>query len=198
MDCSTRPARCRPHRARRRRRVRRGAHPGCRSARVVYSSTWELVQQRNLDTGPIDELSEVTRIVEASGFEAANIRIDLGLGRGLRYYTGMLFEVYAGLDAGLQIAGGGRYDDLARQLGARNQVPSGGFSIGLDRLLFSGNRRIARTLNTGYSFFPEKTPRRPSSSRPSCERKAGGQSSTHVAGARIPRAAGPPGTGTRQ
>ncbi|MEZ4522805.1 MAG: ATP phosphoribosyltransferase regulatory subunit [Thermomicrobiales bacterium] len=99
----------------------------------------ELVQQRNLDTGPIDELSEVTRIVEASGFEAANIRIDLGLGRGLRYYTGMLFEVYAGPDAGLQIAGGGRYDDLARQLGARNQVPSGGFSIGLDRLLFSGN-----------------------------------------------------------
>lgn len=98
-----------------------------------------LVEERNLDTGPIDELSEITRIVEASGFDAQDIRIDLGLGRGLRYYTGILFEMYAGSDGGLQIAGGGRYDDLARQLGARNQAPSGGFSLGLDRLLAAGS-----------------------------------------------------------
>ena len=99
----------------------------------------ELVEGRRLDTAPIDDLSEICRILETSGFDPDGIRIDLGLGRGLRYYTGMLFEIYAGNLDGLQIAGGGRYDDLARQLGARNQVPSAGFSIGLDRLLMAGH-----------------------------------------------------------
>lgn len=97
----------------------------------------ELVQSKRLDTAPIDELEEITRILEASGVNTSDIHIDLGLGRGLRYYTGMLFEIYAGSVNGLQIAGGGRYDDLARQLGARNQVHSAGFSIGLDRLMMA-------------------------------------------------------------
>ncbi len=96
-----------------------------------------LVTSRNLDVAPIDELAEITRILASSGIDTDDIHIDLGLGRGLRYYTGMLFEIYAGNINGLQIAGGGRYDDLARQLGARNQIQSAGFSIGLDRLLMA-------------------------------------------------------------
>ena len=118
------------------------------SPRTAIPRLRALVEQRRLDTGPIDELSEICRILEASGFDPDGIKIDLGLGRGLRYYTGMLFEIYAGSPDGLQIAGGGRYDDLARQLGARNQVPSAGFSIGLERLLMAG--RVAGTDHDDY------------------------------------------------
>ena len=98
----------------------------------------ELVQSKELDMTPVDELAQITDILAASGMNSDNIQIDLGLGRGLRYYTGMLFEIYGGDADGLQIAGGGRYDDLARQLGARSQVQSAGFSIGLERLLLAG------------------------------------------------------------
>ena len=60
--------------------------------------------------------------------------LNLGLGRGLHYYTGVLFEVYTA-DGSSQLCGGGRYDDLAQLLGARQPLPACGFSCGLERLV---------------------------------------------------------------
>ena len=55
--------------------------------------------------------------------------------RGVSYYTGLVFEIYVDTDEGpLQLCGGGRYDDLARGLGAREPVPACGFSYGLERV----------------------------------------------------------------
>ncbi len=110
---------------------------------TAFPKLKELVDANGLSREPIDELEEIVRIVVGTGFDMNAIHIDLGLGRGLRYYTGILFEIYAGEADGLQIAGGGRYDDLARQLGARRMVPSAGFSIGLERLdaASKGSRR---------------------------------------------------------
>src|SRR5207247_499949 len=63
------------------------------------------------------------------------LEVDLSLGRGLRYYTGLVFEVYyAGAAGPLQLCGGGRYDDLVRSLGGRAGVPACGFAFGLERL----------------------------------------------------------------
>jgi histidyl-tRNA synthetase len=59
--------------------------------------------------------------------------------RGLSYYTRTVFEIYS--DAGvegegpMQIASGGRYDYLARQLGSKRDVPAVGFSVGVDRVV---------------------------------------------------------------
>src|SRR5690606_23877890 len=55
----------------------------------------ELIASQGLDSGPIDDLEHVVRIVVDAGFDPAAITVDLGTGRGLRYYTGMLFEIYA-------------------------------------------------------------------------------------------------------
>ena len=60
--------------------------------------------------------------------------LDLSIVRGLEYYTGVIFETtlneYPELGS---ICSGGRYDNLAKQLG-KKKLPGVGFSIGLSRL----------------------------------------------------------------
>ncbi len=66
-------------------------------------------------------------------------RINKNLVRGLSYYTRTVFEVIqeGGAEDGspLSIAGGGRYDYLAKQLGSKKDVSAVGFSIGVDRIV---------------------------------------------------------------
>ncbi len=58
--------------------------------------------------------------------------------RGLDYYTRTAFELEsADLGAQSALAGGGRYDLLARDIGAKNAVPSVGFAAGMERLLIA-------------------------------------------------------------
>jgi len=68
-------------------------------------------------------------------------RMDKNLVRGLSYYTRTVFEIIeeAGGEEGtpLTIAGGGRYDYLGRQLGAKKDIPAMGVSIGVDRVVES-------------------------------------------------------------
>jgi histidyl-tRNA synthetase len=60
--------------------------------------------------------------------------VDDRLVRGLDYYVRTTFEIQTGaLGAQNAIAGGGRYDGLARALGGPD-IPATGFAIGLDRL----------------------------------------------------------------
>ena len=61
---------------------------------------------------------------------AARVICDLGLVRGIGYYTGALFEVYDPA-LGTPIGGGGRYDEL---LGRSDGVPAVGFALEVDRL----------------------------------------------------------------
>lgn len=57
--------------------------------------------------------------------------------RGLDYYTRTVFEVQAaGLGAQDAVGGGGRYDQLVRELGGP-PTPAIGFSIGMERLLIA-------------------------------------------------------------
>jgi histidyl-tRNA synthetase len=73
------------------------------------------------------------------------VRLDLGIVRGLAYYTGFVFEAFA-LDAsgqlsGRALAGGGRYDHLIAKLGYP-ALPAVGFGMGdvtIDLLLQERN-----------------------------------------------------------
>ncbi len=75
--------------------------------------------------------------------EEMNIQynINKNLVRGLSYYTRTVFEIVeqnVGEDGSpLALAGGGRYDYLARQIGSKKDVPAVGFSIGVDRIVAS-------------------------------------------------------------
>lgn len=66
------------------------------------------------------------------------IEFNVGLRRGLEYYTGFLFEIYASKQTQIGLlCGGGRYDNLLEGLGANESIPAVGFAIGLDRLLLA-------------------------------------------------------------
>ena len=64
-------------------------------------------------------------------------QIDVGIVRGLDYYTKTVFEIVSE-DIGAQstVCGGGRYDKLVEQLGGPS-TPAIGFGLGLERLLLT-------------------------------------------------------------
>ena len=62
---------------------------------------------------------------------AERIIFDLGLVRGLGYYTGAVFQVYDPA-YGVPIGIGGRYDDLLGQFG--RPLPAVGFALNVERL----------------------------------------------------------------
>ncbi|MFA5881688.1 MAG: ATP phosphoribosyltransferase regulatory subunit [Eubacteriales bacterium] len=64
----------------------------------------------------------------------SNVEIDLGLLRGLDYYTGVVFEGFSAY-LGFPILGGGRYDNLLEQFGF--DCPATGFALGMERLFLS-------------------------------------------------------------
>lgn len=97
-----------------------------------------------LDSVPLgdagDYLREVVSYLEALGLPAPEI--DLGVVRGLDYYTGMVFEVEApSLGAEKQICGGGSY--TLSELFGGEKVFSTGFAIGFDRVLLAVEREGA-------------------------------------------------------
>jgi len=57
------------------------------------------------------------------------VSVDLGVVRGLAYYTGFVFEAFDRQGDLRALAGGGRYDDLIEKLGGPN-LPAVGFAIG--------------------------------------------------------------------
>ena len=79
-------------------------------------------------------LKQVLDYLSALGVDAPEI--DLGVVRGLDYYTGMVFEVEApALGAEKQICGGGSY--TLSELFGGEKVFSTGFAIGFDRALLA-------------------------------------------------------------
>ena len=84
-------------------------------------------------------IEETIRLLDASGLKYS---LNFGIARGLDYYTGFVFEGFAGnLGAENQILGGGTYR-LAQLFGG-DDVASCGFAIGFDRVMVSlGDRPV--------------------------------------------------------
>ncbi|MBD0865380.1 MAG: histidine--tRNA ligase [Rhodobacteraceae bacterium] len=91
----------------------------------------------------INELLEISRLLEVVGYGPDRIVIDPSVVRGLGYYTGPVFEAELTFEILNEkgrkrqfgsVAGGGRYDDLVKRFTGQ-EVPATGVSIGVDRLL---------------------------------------------------------------
>ena len=83
------------------------------------------------DIPELNDYQELTALLDAYEIEYT---IDFGIARGLDYYTGTVFEIYAdGLGAQNQVCGGGSYQ-LIKLFGG-GDVPSTGFGLGFDRIM---------------------------------------------------------------
>jgi histidyl-tRNA synthetase len=100
----------------------------------------------------IANLRLVLDLLHAANLPPACVAIDLGLARGLDYYTGIVFETTInGWEKFGSVASGGRYDNLASLFTPR-KLPGVGASIGLDRLL--ALMEEAGKLKSGASMAP--------------------------------------------
>lgn len=84
--------------------------------------------------GDIDAIRQFKSLLDLLDVYGLEYQVDLGIARGLDYYTGMVFEIYCeGLGAQNQVCGGGSYR-LAALFGGED-APSTGFAIGFDRIM---------------------------------------------------------------
>lgn len=95
----------------------------------------DLTVLNNLErTDATDYLKEVFDVLKVYGID--DCQVDLGIVRGLDYYTGMVFEIDApNLGAEKQVLGGGSY--TLSELFGGEPVFSTGFAIGIDRTMLA-------------------------------------------------------------
>jgi ATP phosphoribosyltransferase regulatory subunit len=101
-----------------------------------------LAAQAKLALGPALDLFESRAgFLAARGVDLTRVRFATSFGRGLDYYTGMVFELHdpSGNVTG-EIVAGGRYDGLFARLGAAAQVPAVGFAAWVDGLVALGGK----------------------------------------------------------
>ncbi|MBC8189694.1 MAG: histidine--tRNA ligase [Puniceicoccaceae bacterium] len=85
----------------------------------------DLADQAKARIGNWEQLLRHLKAAGAGEF----IQIDLGIVRGLAYYTGFVFEAFEASGEGRALAGGGRYDALVQKLGGPD-IPAVGFAMG--------------------------------------------------------------------
>ena len=89
-----------------------------------------------------DALSAIDEYASAFGIKPYMV-VDLSLARGLDYYTGPVYEIYAeGFEDWGSIAGGGRYDELIELFGGE-PTPATGVSLGIERIVSLLDRKGA-------------------------------------------------------
>jgi len=97
-----------------------------------------------------ERYSRIVKALDAYGV-LGRFEVDLSIVRGLDYYTGLVFEAYAG-EYRLAVGGGGRYDNLI-ELYSGVKTPALGFAIGVERLMeAAGITRAERPLD--YYIYP--------------------------------------------
>ena len=89
-------------------------------------------------------LENVLSALEQYDLRSVPVLLDLGLARGLAYYTGVQFDIdHPRVRGAHALGGGGRYDDLIGALGGSRPTPAIGFAYGLDH--------VARLLPEGFA-----------------------------------------------
>ncbi|KAG0723290.1 Histidine--tRNA ligase, cytoplasmic [Chionoecetes opilio] len=129
--------------------------PICSAVDKLDKSPWEDVRKEMVDEKGLDE-EVADKIGNYAGFAdlmllfqyckslgcADHLVFDMGLARGLDYYTGVIYEAVlsAGQSIGAEgpvgsVAGGGRYDGLVGMFDPKKKtVPCVGVSFGIERL----------------------------------------------------------------
>ena len=94
-----------------------------------------IARSHGLRSSALDELGDLFERLREGDGEGSGLVLDLGLARGIGYYTGVIFEMYhQGPSATTTLGGGGRYDGLVKSLGGPD-VPALGFAYTLEEIV---------------------------------------------------------------
>lgn len=85
-------------------------------------------------TKGLADLKQVFNLTNLYGDQLEHVEFDIALARGLSYYTGCIFEVKINSVSIGSVSGGGRYDNLTKTFGDKDNLSGVGFSFGVDRL----------------------------------------------------------------
>ena len=126
----------------------------------LCTSLIQLTSCRNLDdvfaiTGVLPEKERIEELFSILDTTGIPYTLDPGIARGLDYYTGMVFEIFAqNLGTENQVLGGGTYR-LAHLFGGED-TPSCGFAIGFDRVMVArGDQAPPHQLIVGVAYTPD-------------------------------------------
>ena len=100
---------------------------------ATLQSAREAAADCGVDAMPLDYLESLLARVPDTGITESRVDLDMGMARGISYYTGVIFELIG--DEGAALGGGGRYDDLVQALGGSDGVPAMGFAYNVNTLL---------------------------------------------------------------
>ena len=101
---------------------------------AVLEQARNVAMELGLTTTPFDDLEGLFEDLAGSGIPEEALILDMGLARGISYYTGVIFELMSGSREGVSLGGGGRYDDLVKALGSDSDVPAMGFAYNIDSI----------------------------------------------------------------
>jgi histidyl-tRNA synthetase len=121
--------------------------------KIQYPLLQRLINVSN-KRGTIDEIvrsdRDLVEFVEASNLvklmdslkarRVNNVRINLGIVRGLDYYSGIVFETFDPLAISGALVGGGRYDNLTKAFG-RKDIGATGAAGGVERIVAALGRK---------------------------------------------------------
>jgi histidyl-tRNA synthetase len=111
---------------------------GLQGHREVLKEVDKIIGDNFQARDAFQELEGLLEVLDSVGF--SNYIVNLGIARGLDYYSGTVFEIYVhGLGAQKQISGGGTYN-LIEVFGGE-KVESTGFAFGFDRVVEALNQQ---------------------------------------------------------
>jgi ATP phosphoribosyltransferase regulatory subunit len=83
----------------------------------------------------LDLFESRTGFLAARGVNVGRVRFSTSFGRGVDYYTGVVFELHDPHERVKgQLVAGGRYDGLLTRLGSASPIPAVGFAVWIERL----------------------------------------------------------------
>jgi histidyl-tRNA synthetase len=99
----------------------------------VRKKLGSLVKRFDLDPAVLDPIDRLLTALGQYDLRGVPVALDLGMARGLAYYTGIVFNIdHPRISGQPSLGGGGRYDGLVRALNGHDDVPALGFAYAVD------------------------------------------------------------------
>lgn len=142
----------------------------------AVNGTIEEVIEKAADIKDLKSLQKFASLMDSlKARKVENARVNLGIVRGLDYYSGVVFEAFdPSLEAGA-LVGGGRYDRLTEVFG-RKDIGATGVAGGIERIIMALQRHgisKSKELPLVYVAFPSDDMRRSALELASVLRNAG-------------------------